>query len=62
MQGITMQQGAAIRAERNATRREVLKYLVEGDRQAALDRMMRGFQRQVRLAGLERAVLDAHAS
>lgn len=49
----------AIRFERNTTVRECIEFLKEGDRSAAQYRLTRGFERQVRLAGLERIVREA---
>lgn len=52
-------QVAAIDQERNHTRTEVLAFLREGDLSAAIFRMHRGFQRQCRLAGLDRALRES---
>lgn len=55
----TLTQEREIRIERHDTTREVVRYLVEGDLSAARARLTRGFERQVRLAGLERIVRDS---
>jgi len=52
--GFALTAEQSIDQQRNFTIREVLDYMREGDPEAALNRLMVGFQRQVRLAGLER--------
>lgn len=49
----------AIDAERRTTMSECMAFLKEGDREAAHFRLVRGFERQVRLAGLDRAVRES---
>ena len=44
--------------ERGLTLHEVLAFCFEGDLEAAIFRMQRGFDRQVRLAGLEREIRE----
>jgi hypothetical protein len=56
---LAAQQAHAVRTEQNYTRAEVLAFLVEGDLDAAIYRMQRGFDRQVRLAGLEREIRES---
>lgn len=51
--GMTREQEQAIDQERHHTVRECVSYLREGDSVACLARLVRGFNRQVRLAGLE---------
>lgn len=54
-----IRQEEAVRAEENFTRREVMSFIHEGDLEAAIYRMQRGFDRVVRLSGLGRAVREA---
>lgn len=56
---LSPEQQAAVDCERNYTRAEVMSFLREGDLSAASFRLQRGFERQVRLAGLERLVREA---
>jgi hypothetical protein len=44
--------------QRRLTNVEVLEYLREGDLSAALARVQRGFERQCRMAGLDRALRE----
>jgi len=46
----------AITAERRLTVHECIAFLREGDRNAAHYRLVRGFERQCRIAGLESAI------
>lgn len=57
---LSPEQAEAVDFERRATRFEVLAFIREGDLSAAQFRMQRGFERQVRLAGLDRAVRESN--
>lgn len=56
---LSPRQAEAVDFERRATRSDVLAFIREGDLSAAQFRMQRGFERQVRLAGLDRAVRES---
>lgn len=56
---LSPEQQEAVDFERRATRFEVLAFIREGDLPAAQFRMQRGFERQCRLAGLDRAVRES---
>lgn len=56
---LSPEQDEAVTFERRATRFEVMAFIREGDLSAAQFRMQRGFERQCRLAGLDRAVRES---